>query len=282
MKFTSTAVFIVIWMITMHGHVGFAKEFTKFTSIGKTETLECPYRKGKQGEQTQALSLIRWEDAHSGRFIGHNMLGVHKYIDTYKYSIHNASLTIRNINLSDESIYQCTVVFENANGKSEQRLGIIRLNIYIPFNASFDSSGVDTKEKTKFSATCKTTMGRPQTTFTWYFNDQLISNYSDAQVRILDQCEYGFENSYNCSSKLDIDEVEIGHTGKYTCRAEISGMETNKITEKTFSLDVKPDVEELSTENGEHSFQSSTQMIWLFQIFVNLILQMMISARETT
>ncbi|XP_077980404.1 uncharacterized protein LOC144435674 [Glandiceps talaboti] len=275
MKCPSTA--FVAWAVLVFGHGSLAMESTKFTGIGNTETLKCPYNNPSE------LTSIRWEDANSGRFIGFKHRGgIEKYIDNNKYNIGGLrSLTIQNVSLSDESKYRCMVTFKTTSGKDEQGHGFVHLKIYSPFKVSLDLPDSESKdpatdrlvitEKTMFNATCKTSKGRPETNFTWYFNDEPISKYIHLHAKIgMGMCKVGLGISYDCSSILVIEEVKTHHTGKYSCKAEIIGMENDEVDRK-FSLEVKTADDHLLLGNGGQSLQSSTGLTWFIQMCVTFV-----------
>ncbi|XP_077980309.1 uncharacterized protein LOC144435594 isoform X2 [Glandiceps talaboti] len=250
---------------------------TIFTRIGQTKTLTCPY----DTPSNVHVTSVRWEDANSGRFIGFKYKdGDDKYIDSQKYNIDSfTSLTIRKVTLSDESKYRCMVTFKATNGKDEQGHGFVKLKIYSPFKVSLDLESKDQTtdtmvviEKTMFNATCKTSKGRPETNFTWYFNDEPISKYRHLHAKIsMGMCKIRLGISYDCSSILFIKQVKTHHTGKYSCKAEIIGMETEKQEHVEFILEVKTADDHLLLGNGGQSLQSSTRLTWFIQMCVTFV-----------
>ncbi|XP_077980732.1 protein turtle homolog B-like [Glandiceps talaboti] len=286
-RVTTTTVRLVTLTIIFLISGTFAAQQTQFARIGTAVTIRCPVE--PPSDKRIAFSSIRWVNDNTDGFIAAQIpdgIKFDKYIDSGKYTVHSIpALTIHDVTLSDEGTYRCTVTLKSETGEEQQAHGMVHLTIHIPFKLSLGLSETSTEagnvliaEKTRLSATCKTTSGRPKTTFTWYFNGQPISN--NRHFRINDEnCVIGIDGSFNCTSQLVINKMHVRYDGNYTCKAEIPGLESGVQT-KTFSLQVKPSktdidvqVDEPLSENAGHSLRPSTLGTWVIQIFLILFLQ---------
>ncbi|XP_077998426.1 uncharacterized protein LOC144451459 isoform X2 [Glandiceps talaboti] len=211
---------------------------TVYVQLGNDVNLTCPVT----GNSTSVKS-VRWSRSVNSQVIAEAFYGSKGdlqsslYISEIKYNIKALHiLTIKDVDISDETVYMCTVSQATNTGTSQENHSI-QLTICAPFdlqmqvkNITYGHLHYDTNS-TDVTIRCQTYLGRPVSNIVWYLNSNLVSENKGIDVQTSVSQEGYF---YNCTSMLRIRRFTEIHVGNYTCIAN------NKCSElsvrKSFTL----------------------------------------------
>ncbi|XP_077995069.1 uncharacterized protein LOC144448664 [Glandiceps talaboti] len=210
-------------------------------SVGLNETakLTCSVGPFLQPTWDNVLS-VRWTRSNDAFIAKKKKRRIGFFIDDAKYDIPSMPLlSIRDIQLSDDGIYKCVVLYEDIEtGEKKQKHYSVTVVAHVPFHLALNPSDEAAYNTTTFlrstslTLVCSATFGRPQAIITWYRNGWPIENVRDISI----QTNYTSANElFNTTSHLTITQLNERQEGNYTCRAS---NELNSYEERHFFVAV--------------------------------------------